>query len=186
MAQRLLKAEGVDYNLPGATPQSSGNLAGKQRSRRTGQEQLHLLGIQQPAHEALPAGHRLYLVEAPDDGFSPPQCRKAPVVFLHQEMEMPGSQSRQPLILEVDVGHTLAVHAARQPLPPDLMQKHRLAHPPHAHHSRYLPVETHCPEDPARRAGGERRGQGVCQLFDELALKWIGQGGIHLLGYFIL
>ncbi|MGA2734924.1 MAG: hypothetical protein ABSG35_20290 [Syntrophobacteraceae bacterium] len=66
------------------------------------------------------------------------------------------------------------------------MQKHRLTHPPHAHHSRYLPGETHGPEDPARRAGGKGRGQGVGQLLDELGLEWIGQGGIPMLGYFIL
>ena len=137
MAQKFTKTERPDDGLHAAPTQGGVHLARQHACRRTGHDNLDLLGIQQTSHQAVPARHQLDFVEKPMHLFLAAQLGIAPVVFLDQQGQL----------LRVHVGQTIIVKAQidrplrGQGLPClrlQLAKKGRLARTAHADHRMYL------------------------------------------------
>ena len=62
------------------------------------------------------------------------KCGKPPVVFLQKGVELGGLQSRQLLILEVDVNKPLHSHTLVEAIATQLMEERCLACPSHTDH----------------------------------------------------
>lgn len=106
-------------------------LARQQPRRGTGHDDLDLLGIEHPAHEAFPAGYELDFVEIPTDDLAPAQPGMPPVVFLEQEPELLDTQVRKAIVVEAEIQRPLRPKA-RAPLMQQLMQESGLSGAAHA------------------------------------------------------
>ena len=177
VAQRLLEAEGVDRYLPGPAAHGGRDLAREERCRRAREEDLHPLRIEHPAHEPLPARNDLDLVEAPSHGLPPAQRRVPAVVLLDDQVQVPGRDARELLVLEVDV---------MQPLAAKLMQERRLPRPAHTDHCGRLPRQGHPPVNSPRRPGGKRRFQRLGELLREPGPQGCGARVRHVVAFRLL
>ena len=85
MAQGLVEPERVNDRLDGAAPHAGGHFAAQQAGRGSRQEEIDLLGIENPSGKALPPVDQLDFVEKERYLFAASVFGALPVVFLEEE-----------------------------------------------------------------------------------------------------
>ena len=167
MAQRLFEAEGMHRHLPRPASERGCDLARQEGRRRSGDEHLGTLGIEEAPDEPLPPRHDLDLVEVPGHRRAVVRVGKPAVVLGQQQVEAGRVEVREALVLERDVRQSLAGGALRHALPAKLVQERRLAGAAHAGHDRDLAGKPHPAEDAARGELGQGFPHRVGELLAE-------------------
>ena len=153
-------------DLPRAAAQRGGDLLRQQRGRRPGDEHLRPFGIEQAAHEPLPSGDHLHLVQAPRHPHVA-QVREPPVVLVHHHPQVAAVQTVQPFVLERQVRQALTGHAPVEQPAAHPVQKGGLARPADAGDRRRLAGERQPAEDSAGRVLRQRPPQRIGELFGQ-------------------
>ena len=162
VAQRLAEAERMDQHLHRPAAQAGGDLPAQQAGGGAGDEHLHAAAVDQPAHQSLPAGNVLHLVEIQRDRGASVPLRETAGVFFQQPAEVGDGNAGQPLVLEQEqqlrLGGSAGAHAAGALVG----EKRGLAAPPNADDGKRLTGDRRQPRVPAgkpRRRQGQRLGE---------------------------
>jgi len=98
---------------------------------RFGNDDFNLLGIQHPAHETLPSGNILDLVEKPMNRFPAPQLRIPAIILLEHQSKLIQVQIGQAVIVEADENRPLCGQRFSS-IGLQLTKIYGLSDPPHA------------------------------------------------------
>ena len=159
----------MDQRLHRAATHARGHLTAQESSRRPGKEEVHLLGVEEPACKPLPASYDLDLIQEEDGPPLVPPLGMQAVVLLHHEVEVGGGHASKSLVFEVEIKEPLPIRALRQPLGQHLPEERRLSRSTHPDDRQRLAGhlrESHVPPRERRH----RRRQRIDDLLpDELA-----------------
>ena len=123
-------------------------------------------GVEQAAHEPLPAGGHLHLVQTPRHrGVA--QVREPPVILVHHQPQAAAVQTVEPFVLERQVRQTLTGHALIDQLAAHPVQERGLARAADAGDRGRLAGERKPAEEAAGRVLRQRPPQGIGELVEQ-------------------
>jgi hypothetical protein len=146
------------------------DLPGEHASRRARYDDLHLFGIEHAAHEALPAGYDLDLVEQPEHGRARAQLRVAPVVLLEHESQLIDSEVGQAVIVETEVERLLGRRHCPA-VPEELTEERGLARATHPDDRMRLARYRRQSGVAGREFAGRRGAEGRAELLEQHGVK---------------
>lgn len=139
MPKVFSKAERVHQCFHGPAAHAGGDFTAQQPGRGTGDEELNLFHVQQPARKRFPPRHVLNLIE---EEYHPPlvsPLRVEPVILLDDQVEICRAHACQTLIFEAEGEQPFARRALSQKVRQQLPQKRRFPRAAHAVTATALP-----------------------------------------------